>query len=307
MGAATVRLAHQVAENALARLGADRARLALPPGVPHRDIPAAALRALAGLALAAGTVLRFPVTGPDAARTAQELMDFAWHELRDGALLHQIQRDTPAATRPVELYSRFAAAGYRHAGLDDLAAHLHGLRAARVTELAPHRRLAVLAATRRLGLPDPPDAAELTRRTWLGGTPEPWMLDRTHAHALAHTVLHLTDWAAHPHALPPDLADYTDRWLPVWTETFAGTHSWDLVCELLAAGACLPRPSLPHALWPRLAEAQHPDGTLTTGPPTPQDDGDPPSDHHHPTVVAVVAGTLTVLRALDTVTDGTPP
>ncbi|WP_052850459.1 DUF6895 family protein [Streptomyces avicenniae] len=302
----TVRLAHRVAGNALTRLSEARADLVLPRGVPDEDIPPDAVHALAALIPAPAAVLRSPATGPGAARTAQELMDFAWHEFRDGDLLHQLQRDTPAATHPVEIYSQFAAVGYRHAGLDDLAAHLHGLRAARVTEHAPHRRLAVLAATRRLGLPDPPDAAELTGRTWLGSTPEPWMLDRAGARALARTVLHLTDRAARPDELPPRLRDYLERWLPVWTEVFADTESWDLVAELLAAGMCLPAPRFPQATWQRLADAQLPDGTVTTGPPGATGPTTCPHPDLHPTTVAVVAGTLTVLRALGTVTDRTP-
>ncbi|MFC4009920.1 DUF6895 family protein [Nonomuraea purpurea] len=42
------------------------------------------------------------------------------------------------------------------------------------------------------------DMEKVTERTWLGRSPEPWLLDRFHAYALTHTVFHLTNWGLEP-------------------------------------------------------------------------------------------------------------
>ncbi|WP_035845349.1 DUF6895 family protein [Kitasatospora azatica] len=294
-----VRRAGQVADGALGWLGRMRASFALPRDLPDHEIDGNALKALADLALAGGTVRREAVAGEAGARTAEELLDYAWREFRFGELLLALQRQAPAASHPTEIYSLFAAAGYRHPRLDSLAEHLAGLRAAAVPEQAPNRRLAVLAANRRLGLPDPPDTADLVARSWLGGTPEPWMLDANTAHGVAHTVCHLTDYAAHPGGLPPLLQEYLHRWLPVWVEVFTETRSWDLLGELLIVAGCLDRPHGYADAWEQLALAQRPDGMLPNGVnPPPSDPEQAFRDRCHPTVVAVVAGTLTVSRAL---------
>ncbi|MEU6060095.1 hypothetical protein [Streptomyces sp. NPDC047097] len=308
MDATTVRLAHRVGDGALAWLGRLRSCFALPADAPVHEIPGDELKALSELALATGTVLRAAVAGPDGSRTAKELMDFAWRELREGDLLYAMQRHGPGATHPREVYAQFAAAGYRHPRLDALAAHLASLASERVVEHVPNRRLAVLAAHRRIGIPDPPGAAaELTARTWLGGTPEPWMLDVYSAYGVTHTVFHLTDWGADPSGLPGPLREYLERWLPVWVEVFAETRSWDLLGELLVVGVCLERPLFFPEAWERYAAAQRADGMMPNGVSRPPDDPRRAFlNHHHPTIVAVVAGTVTVQRALDGVPAGAP-
>ncbi|MGK5531732.1 DUF6895 family protein [Streptomyces sp. URMC 129] len=298
--AATVRLAQQVTDRALAWLSRMRSCFALPRGVDDHEVRGEALKALSELALAVALLRRAAVAGPDSARSAQELLDFAWREFREGELLYELQCYTPAATYPVEIYGEFVTAGYRHRKLEELALHLDGLRAARFTEQVPNRRLGVLAARRRLGLPDPPDLGEQIRRTWLGGMPEPWMLDASNAYGVTHTVFHLTDWGADPAGLPEELQEYLACWLPVWVEVFAETRTWDLLGEFLMVDMCLTRPRFYPRVWERFAAAQRADGMMPNGVTRPPDD---PAraflNHHHPTIVAVVAGTLTVARALD--------
>ncbi|TQF06480.1 hypothetical protein E6W39_35165 [Kitasatospora acidiphila] len=299
MDVTTVRQAQQVADQALAWLGRMRANFALPRDVPHWEIDGDSLKAISELAMAAAIIRREAVAGPQTAQTADELLDFAWREFGSGELLHTLQQHTPPATHPTEIYSAFTMAGLRHQLLEELAAYLAGLRAAAVTEHVPNRRLAVLAARRRLGLPDPPDVPGLIAQTWLGGTPEPWMLDTFNAYGVTHTVFHLTDWAANPDGLDPRLQEYLHRWLPVWVEVFTETRSWDLLGELLIVDVCLSEPDwYPHA-WEQLAAAQHEDGMVPNGVTRPPSDPDRAfRNHHHPTIVAAVAGTLTVSRAL---------
>ncbi|WP_234348006.1 DUF6895 family protein [Streptomyces specialis] len=298
--AATVRLAQQVTDRALAWLSRMRSSFALPRDVEDHEVRGEALKSLSELALAAGLLLRAAVAGPDSSRTARELLDFAWREFREGELLYELQCYTPAATYPWEIYGQFATSGYRHPRLEELALHLDGLRAARFTEHVPNRRLGLLASRRRLGLPDPPDLAEQIGRTWLGGMPEPWMLDASNAYGVTHTVFHLTDWGADPAGLPVPMQEYLERWLPVWAEVFAETRTWDLLGEFLMVDMCLERPRFHAGIWESFAAAQRADGMVPNGVTRPPDD---PlrafPNHHHPTIVAVVAGTLTVSRALD--------
>ncbi|MGW0537969.1 DUF6895 family protein [Streptomyces sp. NPDC003032] len=300
MDASTVRLAQQVTGKALAWLGRMRSAFAFPADVPDHELKGETLKSLSELSLAAGLVKRAAVAGPETARTAADLMDFVWREFRHGDLLYGLQRYTPAATYPREIYAPFAAAGYRHGGLDALTLQLDGLRAARFTEQVPNRRLGVAAARRKLGLPDAPDLADEIGRTWLGGMPEPWMLDASNAYGVTHTVFHLTDWGADPAGLPAPLQEYLERWLPVWVEVFTETRTWDLLGEFLMVDMCLERPHFHTRVWEQYAAAQHADGMVPNGVTRPP--GDPVAaftNHHHPTIVAVLAGTLTVSRALD--------
>jgi hypothetical protein len=299
MDTAAIRLAQQVCDGAMAWLGGMRTSFTLGRDVPDEQISGDGLKSLAELSLAAGMVRREAVAGPRSAQTAQGLLDFAWREFDDGDLLYRLQAQTPAATHPIEIYSLFAAAGYRHERLDRLAGHLLALRASRVIEHVPNRRLAVVAAGARIGLPGYDDIDALVAQTWLGGTPEPWMLDATNAYGVTHTVFHLTDWGSRPEGLSDRLNDYLHQWLPVWTEVFCETRFWDLLLEFLIVGTCLKDPLFFPAVWERVAQAQQADGMVPNGLTA------PPSDplaawrnHHHPTIVAAVAGTLAVSRAL---------
>jgi hypothetical protein len=199
----------------------------------------------------------------------------------------------------MEMYASFVRAGYRHRPLEALCAHLVGLRAARVRELAPHDQLAVVVAARQLGLPAPVDPLVLVERTWLGGQPEPWMLDAAAAYALTHTVFHLTDFGADPCGLPQELQKYLHLWLPVWVEVVTETKAWDLLAELLIVDACLTAPQTYPQAWEYLALGQYPDGMLPQS--IPQALRDPEKEfriHYHPTLVAVIAGTLAVSRSV---------
>ncbi|GHE12946.1 DUF6895 family protein [Streptomyces alanosinicus] len=303
---AALQIPHRVSARALDWLESVRSCFALDADLPVHEIDGPSLKALSELALAAGMVIREAVAAPEEARKAQSLMDFAWQQFREGDVLYELQRHTPAATHCTEIYSFFAATGYRHARLEQLLEHLVGMRAARVPEHVPNRQLAVVAAVRRIGLPDHSDLEELIGRTWLGGMPEPWMLDAFNGYGITHTVFHLTDWSAEPGRLPGKLQHYLRAWLPAWVEVFAETRGWDLLGELLAVGMCLEEPMFFPAVWEQVAQAQRADGMLPNGVTRPPDDAVLAfRNHHHPTIVAVVAGTLTASRAL-TVAAGMP-
>lgn len=215
MSAAIVGPARLVCSRALGWLGRARSGFALPQGVTAAQIDSPALKSVAELGLAMSLVEREAIAGAEDAQAARLLADFAWAQLEGGELLYRWQLHDPASSVPMEVYAPFVRAGYRHEPLEGLCAHLVGLRAARVRELLPNRQLAVVAAARQLGLPDPVDPLVLLERTWLGGQPEPWMLDPAAAYALTHTVFHLTDWGADPGGLPDPLQEHLHLWLPV--------------------------------------------------------------------------------------------
>lgn len=273
---------------------------ALPAGaaVDPTD-PDDAYKPIGEAALAGSLILRDGVAGPRGMQAAQEMLDFGWRQLRSGDLLYERQLRHTLLTDPMETYVHFVRAGYRHRALDELLGALAGLRSVHVSEMLPNRRLAVANARRTIGIEQPVDWPALAAATWLGALPEPWAVDWSTGYDITHTVFHLTDWGALPDGLPAPVAAYLRDWLPVWVDIWLEAGQWDLVGELLAVDSCIGEPVCGSEPWEQLASVQHPDGL------TPRDadpvDGDPGTafkDNEHTAVVAVVAGTVTLARAL---------
>jgi hypothetical protein len=301
-------IAHDIRSRALGWLHTHRQLGALDGGDIDGDTEG--YKALAETGLAACLVLRDGAAGSRERALARELLEYSWAQLKEGALLYERLLRRPLATDALESYAHFARAGCRHPGVERLIPHLAAMGAARFVEHVPNRRLAVANALRITGHDrgaGAPDWRTLARATWLGGTPAPWYIDWMTGYSVTHTVFHLTDWGRWPGGLPGDVAGYLTRWLPVWTDVWAETCQWDLVGELLLVGSCLPEPYAELDDWRRLAELQHADGLL------PRDDqpvdDDPVTrfqDHQHTTVVAVLAATVALARALDAPATGTP-
>ncbi|MER6298360.1 hypothetical protein ABT247_02145 [Kitasatospora sp. NPDC001539] len=262
--------------------------------------PNDAYKPLGELALAASVVLRDGVAGPAGTRAARELLDYAWEQLREGDLLYERQLRHVTMSDPLELYGHFARAGYRHPALDDLLESIGRLRAAHAIEIQGNRRLAIANARRLIGLSHQPDWAALTAGTWLGALPEPWAVEWEIAYQNTHTVFHLTDWGAHPEGLPEPIRDYLHDWLPAWLDIWLEIGQWDLAVELLMVDACIGEPITGRQGWDALAAVQRADGLV------PRDANDPVSDdreeafreNQHTAVVAVLAGDITLARAL---------
>ncbi|MFI5529719.1 DUF6895 family protein [Kitasatospora sp. NPDC051853] len=274
---------------------------AFPPDATlDPSAPDTAYTPLGASALAASLVLRDGVAGRRDQAAAGETLEFCWHQLQGGNLLYERQLRFPRATDPLEVYAHFARVGYRHRELDELLRVLATLRAADAVELLPHHRLAVANARRITGLPHQrTDWAALAAATWLGATPEPWTVDWSTGHHLAQTAFHLTDWGAEPDRMPEPLRGYLHTWLPVWVDVWLETGQWDLVTLLLAADACTGTPVCGLDPWERLRAAQHPNG-LTPRDTTPvsPDPSQAFRDHEHTATTTVIAGTLTLARAL---------
>ncbi|MBC3841286.1 hypothetical protein GXW82_16185 [Streptacidiphilus sp. 4-A2] len=296
-----LKTAHSVGSRALAWLhGSSRQFGSLAPGTDFEFTdPDNIYKPLGETALAASMVLREGVAGPGELLAAQELLDFAWGQLRAGDSLFDRQVRHPMLTDPVELYAHFARGGYRHRQLDELAAHLGSLDSFRAIEMMQNRRLAVANAQRVIDPGYRCDWAALAADTWLGATPEPWMINWMTGYNVTHTVFHLTDWGSRPDGLPEPLADYLATWLPVWADIWQEVGQWDLLGELLIVDACLRQPVCDPGSWQQLARVQHEDGLMPRdSEPVSPDPHQAFKDNEHTAVVAVVAGTVTLSRSL---------
>ncbi|MBD0420108.1 hypothetical protein H0H10_13175 [Streptomyces sp. TRM S81-3] len=313
MTATVARQARRVEEAALTWLSAHRDRFALGDDALAADGRVnGTWKPLGELAQVCATVSgRIPPSDP-LRPCVSGLLDFAWEQTGRGELFLRMQALEPFATYPLEVYAAFASAGLRHAGYEASAAVVARTRGWRLTEQCPTRRLGVIGAERRSGVPPHGRVSQALRRTWLGGLPEPWTFERAAGYALTHVVFHLTDWGRTARGVPPDLAAYLLHWLPPWLDTCLEARMWDLSCELLAVAASLP--TAPDAAvlqdaWHRLAAAQHTSGAIpeegavhdAAHRPGPEPGPEPYdfTDCYHSTLMAVYAAALTTAPPLE--------
>ncbi|PWI44452.1 hypothetical protein CK485_11590 [Streptomyces sp. ICBB 8177] len=294
-----------MARHALRWIDGHRDGFALPADVTDPGVPVdRTLKPLGELAQFSLSIRRATHTADERHRIAAGLLDFAWRQTDGGTLFLDLLRAEPFATYPLEIYAAFAEAGLRHEEFERLSAVVLRTRNWRATEQDPNRRLGILNSECRSSFPRSADTAAALDRTWLAALPEPWAFERPSGYALTHTVFHLTNWGAAPHAVPGDLARYLGTWLPAWTDGCLEDRQWDLGCELLAVAAALPEPSDPEpdtaagrdsdeSVWARIADAQDEEGGL------PEVGGRPRNfaNCYHSTLVAAFAATLTTERA----------
>ncbi|MDQ3578297.1 MAG: hypothetical protein M3443_12020 [Actinomycetota bacterium] len=300
MDLAVVASAERVSSKAIEWLHANRERFALPRGVPAELIDIGVFKSLGELTLAGWIAHREAAAGARTNQIAGELLDYVWDEFGEGDVLYRMQVRNPSATHAIETYSMLHAAGYRSPALCELAGHLSTLRSYEVLDLTPNRQLAVSAALRRIGLTPWAELTDLVGRTWLGGMPEPWMLDTYNGYSLTHTVFHLTEHGERPDALPVPLRDYLSDWLPVWMDVYAESGFWDLMGELIIVGTNIAGMDVEPGPWERFAQAQDDDGMTPNGINRPTKNAvNRVETHYHPTVVAAIAGALVAARGLD--------
>lgn len=247
-----------------------------------------------------GVLSREGVAGSRQHERSTSLLDFAWRDLLDGGnVLAGLQFDEPLSPVPLEIYACFHELGYRHPEVDSGIALSRRTESWRALEMLPNRRLGVLNAERKLGLPPSSDFGRALADSWLGRTPEPWTVQLHIAYDITHTVFHLTNWGESPEGIPPAVADYLALYLPAWLEDWAELRHWDLLGELLVVDACLPRPTLDGELWEQYAAAQAPDGAMPVQQAMPEGDRAEVFDFvHHPTLVAAFASAMATSRAL---------
>lgn len=311
MTASATATAHQVSEKALGWLHEHHRRGALPEDI-GTDItdPPGAYKALGEMALASSLVLRESVAGADGLRMSHDMLDHAWGQFDEGGLLYARLLRYPLMTDSLETYSHFVRGGHHHEPMRQLLTHVSGLRSVRSLEHLPNRSLAVANAMRVAGLPGTGRAGdwpELLGATWLANAPEPWLVDWISGYNMTHTVFHVTDWGRLPEDLPDDIGDYVAAWLPAWIDIWAEVGEWDLLGELMLVGSCLKEPYTDPAAWELLASIQHEDGLVPRDTAPVSDDIEYRfADQQHTAVVAAIAGTLAVSRALDGERDSAP-
>lgn len=161
----------------------------------------------------------------------------------------------------------------------------------------PYRALELRYVLDRAGLRHAlPSAAELFRRTVLGGVLLPPALDPATAYAVTHTVFYATDYGlARPAYLEEarrrGILDVVRRSLRAMLDV---SH-WDLVGELVLAHACLARDPAPILVeaWSALAGVQDASGAVGPALPLPAPwTGDAFLGRYHMTLVAAMAGFL---------------
>lgn len=298
--------AHQLTSRALDWLYRMRHLNTIPDDIdPHLIDPPQSCKSLVENALAASLVLREGAAAPSQVEQARQLLDYNWAQLRHGNLLYECQLQDPTLPVALEFYAPFHRSGYRHAPLEVLLNHLQKMYVEQTSEFIANRRLSIANAARTIGLDTPLDWSYATSATWLGSNPQPWALDWQTAYYMTHTMFHLTDWGCRPEGTPEPIRDFLSTWLPVWVETWLENQDWDLIAELLMVDSCLPEPVCTSEVWEQLAAIQHEDG-LVPRDNTPVDDPAEGEelDHYranqHTTVVAAMAGTLALSRAMDT-------
>lgn len=302
MSAASTPLLHQVGERAVAWLDDNREyfrlseeELARPRSVLER------VRPIGELAGNMGVLAREGVAGSRQHERSARLLDFAWRELLDdGDVLAEVQLHEPLSPVPLEVYASFHELGHRHPGVEEGIELARSTASWRALEMLPNRRLGVLNAERRIGLPPTGDFGEALAATWLGRTPEPWTVQYHIAYDLTRTVFHLTNWGEAPGRIPPPIAEYLTSYLPAWLDDWADLGHWDLLGELLVVDACLPAPTLDADLWTRYAAAQAGSGAMPAqyAMPPEDDPGAVFAQVHHPTLVAAFASAMATSRAL---------
>lgn len=274
-----------------------RSRFRLPDDVtdPGHDVDAT-LKPLGELARIGVSLRRDSAPETATKRIADDLIDFAWHEFRQGELFMDLLRSAPSTTYPLEFYAPFTEVGLRHHDFEDFAHCMAATRNWAVIELEPTRALGVVNAQRCLGIPPGHDVETMTRRTWLGGLPEPWAIESFAAYALTHGVFHLTNWGDHGARLSGEITDYLELWLPVWLATWLEEENWDLCGELLVVDALLPDAEPSNEPWRRLAAAQEADGAIPESGREAPPRGDRFLGCYHSTLVGAFAATSTTAR-----------
>jgi hypothetical protein len=252
------------------------------------------------LALICKVLFREGVAGSRQAELARQLLDHIWRRTLDGGrMLVRGQRIEPISPIPFEVYVPFKELGYSQPEIERTALLHHRLRSWAALEVVPVRRLGLATFERRFGLPPTIPVEDAVSRTWLARTPEPWTADGRICYSVTHAVFYLTDWGERPEGLPPHIADYLATWLPVWLDDWLDLRRWDLLGELLAIDACLPRPTLDAEVWEHFAAAQQPDGAMPVRETMEKGSPDEVFDVvYHPTLVAAFASVLATSRAM---------
>jgi len=179
------------------------------------------------------TVLR---RDPVLCRRLEPIVQWAWHEAEDGALLIDLTSAKVELVEAVGLYADFAENGHHNPALRQWLEHLVCTDVAAGLELPPWRDVALRYNLARLDLSGPP---VLPAGSWLGARPEPWTISLTTGYPMTHEVFYLTNFGAAPDNLAVEIREYLHWWLPAWRDCFRDPEHLDLLAELVMTAACI--------------------------------------------------------------------
>ena len=259
-------------ERGLLWLERERGGFALPPGPPDLF----RLKALGELAAIAEVLHRPADLGTARRGRARALLDFAWSQFGEGDVFVAVLDAQPYPVLGT-MYSVFERVGLRHPPTRERLARLGQpgalarpagtARAAAPPVAAQYGTDGVAVLCLGLGLAwdvlalaSPWSRAALYPRTHLAQRVAAAALTVPEAYSLTHTVFFMTDWGAHPQALPEADRAFLCAQAPGWMDAFRQQGNFDLYAELAAAVSCAGGAPGPAEVV--LAAAQEQDGSV---------------------------------------------
>ncbi|NTG74456.1 hypothetical protein G6M02_14105 [Agrobacterium rhizogenes] len=200
--------------------------------------------------------------GQSETRRLDHLVEFAWHQLREGSLFYEILVERPDMLLFSGLYATFKGQGFENKLVEDELTKIVRNPGYYHIEMAPWRRLDLLAGYRALGLVTDADLRETFSQTWLDKTPSPWTITPSTAYGVTHTVFYMTDYGRE-NLFDERINNYLRLTLPVWFQYYVAERNFDLASEFLMCINFLGLNDPPIDSLKELLCAQKPDGSVT--------------------------------------------
>lgn len=194
----------------------------------------------------------------------EKLLNCAWVKSKNGNYLADLLIARPDLLVLSCIYADFVSIGYRSERLDSVISAAAITKSVRAMELPGWRRMDLEYSLARIS------GEEFTcndlRQTWIGRTPEPWIISNDIAYAITHVLFYITDFGFKNSELRSDLKDYLQLWIPAWIEIYKRKLNFDLISEFVMIASCAKVEI--NSEWIKLIiSGQEKDGSVC-GPPT---------------------------------------
>jgi hypothetical protein len=233
---------------------------------------------------------------PEIARLGRTYLEDAWHRLHDGDVIAKLLVERADLPVFIMTYPSFRRFGMTSTRLEQSIREHFAVRGYAYQELPGWFRHGVERLLAMLGAPSPWSARQTLADSWLGARSEPWTLTIGSAYGVTHAVFYATDIGVEPDALPPELREYLEAWLPVWIRRYQRVHNADLLAELVMTARCIRAPDVDD-YGTMLAELVGTDGALVSSDEARANDDDRDRDflaRYHTTLVALSAAVMSV-------------
>lgn len=188
------------------------------------------------------------------------LLIWAWEELQNGKILMDLliaRNDLIVLTC---IYVDFYHIGYKSEKLEFLIKYLSTINPTSHIENPYWRRLDIDYTLSKLGLKTFPKKP--LKKSWLGKSLPPWMINNDLAYAITHEVFYVTDFGQLPNRIENEIRLYIEKWIFSWIEVFKLENNYDLVIEFAIVCICL-NIELPVTLYDEVYHTQKNDGRFT--------------------------------------------